>query len=81
MKNIKFAKRLIQLNILFWIIYNTYFGWNFDAISELEKNCDTIFIVTINVSIAIYLMPLFSLYEKTIEAFTKINNQKKQQEQ
>jgi hypothetical protein len=81
MKNIKFAKRLIQLNLLFWIMYNTYFGWNFDAISELEKNCDTIFIVTINVSIAIYLMPLFSLYEKTIEAFTKINNQKKQQEQ
>jgi hypothetical protein len=81
MKNIKFAKRLIQLNLLFWIIYNTYFGWNFDAISELEKNCDTIFIVTINVSIAIYLMPLFSLYEKTIEAFTKIKNQKKQQEQ
>jgi hypothetical protein len=81
MKNIKFAKRLIQLNILFWIIYNTYFGWNFDAISELEKNCDTIFIVTIKVSIAIYLMPLLSLYEKTIEAFTKINNQKKQQEQ
>jgi hypothetical protein len=81
MKNIKFAKRLIQLNLLFWIMYNTYFGWNFDAISELEKNCDTIFIVTINVSIAIYLMPLFSLYEKTIEAFTKIKNQKKQQEQ
>ena len=78
MKNIKFAKRLIQLNLLFWLIYNTYFGWNFEAISEVEKNCDAIFIIIIKVSIAIYLMPLLSLYEMTIQAVFKINNQKEE---
>jgi len=78
MINIKFAKILIQLNLLFWVIYNTHFGWNWDATSEIEENCDTIFKVILQSALVIYIMPLFSLYEKTIEVLNKINNEKRE---
>jgi hypothetical protein len=67
MKLIKFAKLLVQLNILFWIIYNTYFGWNLYAASEAEANLDKIFMTIMKVAVALYLMPLFSLYESLFQ--------------
>jgi hypothetical protein len=72
MKKIKLAKAIIQLSLLYWVIYNSYFGWNYHAQSTLEENCDTLFSIMVNIAIVIYIMPLFHLYESVI---------KKQQEQ
>lgn len=68
MKKIKLAKSIIQLNFLFWVIYNAYFGWNATASTQIEENCDTIFSLMIKVAIVIYIIPLFSLYESIIKS-------------
>jgi hypothetical protein len=72
MKAIKLAKAIIQLSLLYWVIYKSYFVWNYTAQSTLEENCDTLFSIMVNIAIVIYIMPLFHLYESVI---------KKQQEQ
>ena len=76
MKKIKNAKLIIQLNLLFYVVYNTYFGWNFHSVTKFEDNCDYIFTIIMKIAIVIYIIPLFSLYESTIEILSK-----KQQEQ
>jgi hypothetical protein len=76
MKKIKYAKLIIQLNLLFYVVYNTYFGWNFHSVTNIEDNCDSIFTIIMKIAIVIYIIPLFSLYESTIEILSK-----KQQEQ
>jgi hypothetical protein len=67
MKKIKLAKAIIQLNLMFWVIYNTYFGWNATALTQIEENCDFIFLLMMKVAIVIYIIPFFSLYESIIE--------------
>jgi hypothetical protein len=67
MKTIKIAKAIVQLNLLFWVIYNSYFGWNYTAQNTIEENCDSIFSVVMKLAIILYLIPLFKLYELTIE--------------
>ncbi len=82
MKFIKLAKLVIQLALVFWVIYNTYFGWNWEAVSELEKTCDSIFSIVVKIGIFLYLLPLYYLYEGTIaraeevakERNTNLNN-------
>jgi hypothetical protein len=71
MRKIKLAKAIIQLNLLYWVIYNSYFGWNYTAQSTLEENCDTLFSIMVNIAIVIYIMPLFHLYESVIELLNK----------
>jgi hypothetical protein len=67
MKSIKLAKVIIQLNLLYWVIYNSYFGWNYTSQSTSEENCDTLFSIMVNIAIVIYIMPLFHLYESVIK--------------
>jgi hypothetical protein len=71
MKKIKFARTLIQLNLLYWVIYNSYFGWNYTAQTTLEENCDSVFSIVMYLAIVIYLIPLFLLYETVIELLNK----------
>jgi hypothetical protein len=71
MKKIKFAHTLIQLNLLYWVIYNSYFGWNYTAQTTLEENCDSVFSIVMYLAIVIYLIPLFLLYETVIELLNK----------
>jgi len=74
MKKIKFGYRLIQLNLLYWIIYNTYFGWNLHPVSKVEENFDYVFSFIWRVAIIIYLMPLVSLYESAIKSKNNENS-------
>ena len=67
MKSIKLAKTMIILNILFIVIYNSYFGWNVYPISEAEKSCDNIAHFVNIVAILFYLLPLTDFYESTIK--------------
>lgn len=67
MKNIILAKTLIVLNILFIVIYNSYFGWNLHPVSDAERICDTIVHYVDVIAIFFYLLPLADLYEKALK--------------
>lgn len=66
MKRIKLAKQLSTLLIIYFVVYNTYFGWNRLPINEAERICDYIFKAGVYFSIGIYLSPLLNIYEKFI---------------
>ena len=67
MKTIKFAKKMFLFTWVFFFIYNTYFGWNYDAQSIAEANCDQTFIWSIKIALFIYLLPIFQVYEKVVK--------------
>lgn len=67
MKLIKIAKLIILINFLYYIVYNTYFGWNFHSLTQIESICDSIYLMINEIAIVLYIFPLFSLYESTIE--------------
>jgi len=67
MKKIKFATTTMAILLLFFVIYNTIFGWNQIAISEAEKTCDYIFKVGMSIAWAFYFLPLFDIYEDFVE--------------
>lgn len=67
MRNIKLAKNLIALAWVYYLIYNTYFGWNWHSESISESNCDTIFKIIIYVGLIIYIIPFLKLYEKIVK--------------
>jgi hypothetical protein len=67
MKNIILAKVLIVLNIVYIVIYNSYFGWNLHPVSDAEKICDIIVHYVDAVAIFIYLLPLAHLYEAALK--------------
>jgi hypothetical protein len=67
MKNIILAKVLIVLDILYTVIYNSYFGWNLHPMSDAERICDNIAHGVNIVAIFIYLLPLADLYEKALK--------------
>lgn len=53
--------------VIFFIAYNTYFGWNKLAQSELEKTFDYIFANGTLIAVIIYFTPVLKVYEKWIE--------------
>lgn len=67
MKTIKFAKKCMIVLVLFFIAYNTYFGWNKLPESELEKTLDWLFEKGVVSSLVIYFSPVFNVYEKWIQ--------------
>ena len=67
MKRIKFASNLAIILALFFIVYNTYFGWNKFPENHAEEICDSIFSVGILFCLAIYISPLLKIYEKWVE--------------
>lgn len=67
MKNIILAKTLIVLNLLYIVIYNSYFGWNLHPMSDAERICDTIVHYVDVIAIFFYLLPLADLYEKALK--------------
>jgi len=69
MKTIKLAKAIIQFNFLYWVIYNSYFGWNLYPMSDAEKICDQILHYVFLVAICMYLMPVARLYELAIKKY------------
>lgn len=69
MRNINIAKNIQLFNLIYFLIYNIYFGFNWESQSVAESNCDTIFKAVLYVAFIIYLLPLFKLYEKAVELF------------
>jgi hypothetical protein len=73
MKKIKLAKLIIQFNLIFFVVYNAYFGFNPQSLTEIEENCDIIFSAITKIGLLIYILPLFTLYESAIESKEKVD--------
>lgn len=74
-KIINLAKNLITLNLIFYVIYNSWFGWNSEP-TELELIFDKIFLTTNIISLCLYIIPAAMIYEtfvKTAEEIAKKN--------
>jgi hypothetical protein len=67
MKKIKFATTTMMILVLFFVIYNTVFGWNKLPINEAEKTCDYIFKTGMHFALVIYFLPLLDVYQNFIE--------------
>lgn len=74
MKKIKFAEWLIVLLAIFFVVYNTIFGWNNQPVNNVEKTCDTIFTLGLYLAWFIFLLPIFDLYKYHVN---KIENEDK----
>lgn len=69
MKLINIAKTIWIFNWCYYIIYNVYFGFNWEPQSIAESNCDTVFKVVVYGALILYLIPLFRIYEKAVRLF------------
>ena len=69
MKKIKFATRIFIALLLFFIVYNTYFGWNKFPESDMEEFFDHIFHTGTYLAWAIFLLPLADVYSDFIKRF------------
>lgn len=68
MRNIKIAQTIWFFNWIYFLVYNIYFGFNWESKSVAESNCDTVFKIVLYTAFIIYLLPLFKLYEKAVES-------------
>jgi hypothetical protein len=73
MKLIKIGRSILIVTFLYFFIYNSYFGWNLEPINETEELCDKISKIFFNIGFILYIMPLFRLYEDTIDKHNKLN--------
>ena len=62
-KLIRISKFMFMSNFIFWIIYNTYFGWNKTPINESERLFDNVYNIVFFISVILYIIPLFRIYE------------------
>ena len=67
MKDIRIARMILLLSVLFWFIETWYFGWNDTPINKAEITCDRIVEYGILIAIGIYLSPLARYYEKKVK--------------
>lgn len=70
-KRIALGKVIICVSVLYFVIYNTYFGWNKTPINRTEKIFDSIFIVSFFLGAGIYISPIFKLYEIMVNKYDK----------
>jgi hypothetical protein len=66
MERIKLAINIARILTIYFLIYNTIFGWNMEPINEYEKICDTILSIGMKLTAIIYFSPLFKVYENYI---------------
>tara|TARA_R110001632_G_scaffold146924_1_gene263937 strand:- start:545 stop:766 length:222 start_codon:yes stop_codon:yes gene_type:complete len=67
MKKINLAIKLMLGLIVFYLIYNTIFGWNSEPINEYEKGCDIVAKLWYKICIFLYLLPVLDLYEDLVK--------------
>ena len=73
MKQLKLSARLFILASVYFIIYNTYFGWNLYPQSAAEQLCDEWWHGLVVVSFILYIWPALEMYENTLR---KMDQQK-----
>lgn len=74
MKYTKFVKtgsKMMTLGFVIFFLQNIYFGWNKEPLSKLEEYIDIINKIVLYLGLAIYLIPVFTLYEEFVEKLDK----------
>lgn len=61
-KYFKISRNIFIFSFIYWVSYNTYFGWNYHSESELETLFDTIYNMLLLISLYIYFKPLGYIY-------------------
>jgi hypothetical protein len=67
MKRLKVARYMFWGLLIFFVTYNTYYGWNTQPINETEAALDSIFKLWFYVHLIIYFLPLLDLYENAVK--------------
>lgn len=68
---LKIGVWIIQIGFVYFLIYNTLFGWNPHPINEAERLCDDIFKWTMRIGVVFYFMPLLDYYFIWVKGFYK----------
>lgn len=53
--------------LIFYVTYNTYYGWNWEPINETESALDIVTNWWFHITFIIYFLPLFDLYENAVK--------------
>lgn len=62
-KNIGRAGTIVWfISCMFFLIYNTYFGWNLKPINESEIFCDNLFENAMSLGLILYIYPFMRAY-------------------
>ena len=67
MKRMNIAVLLFFANSIFWITYNSIYGWNLKPVDELETLLDTIYSKVNIVVVILYFSPLIDIYSNWVE--------------
>tara|TARA_R110000851_G_scaffold87648_1_gene191049 strand:- start:18064 stop:18327 length:264 start_codon:yes stop_codon:yes gene_type:complete len=71
MKWINVATIILGLSTIFYLSYNTYFGWNLEPHSVAEVWCDIISQGSYKLACILFLSPLVGWYVDFIESHEK----------
>ena len=66
-KYIKLSRVVMVINLLFYVIYNSYFGWNEYPSNEIEIFLDKTFFIVSKGIIILYIIPGLNTYEAFIK--------------
>ena len=71
MKTLKAGTLIMITNLVYFIIYNTYFGWNNLPINKSELICDIIYKTISNIALIIIMIPLAFIYINAVKKYDK----------
>lgn len=63
---LKWFKIIVTIAFVYYLIYNTYFGWNEKPINDYEKYCDRAFQVMIGIAIGKFIVSLTLFIELVV---------------
>ena len=65
MKFIKIGENVLMISLIFYIVYNTVFGWNKEPINLYEEIRDVICQLGFFIGLVIYIITLLNMYVKS----------------
>jgi len=65
-KILRQAKFIMIGNAIFYILYNTYFGWNALPINDTELLFDKVSKFAFYFGVFLYILPAFKLYQSAV---------------
>ena len=74
---VKIGTTITYVGILYFLVYNTAFGWNYTAQSPAEVVCDEIFKWVMKLALLFFFWPFVDWYYVWTEQFYSKNNQSK----
>lgn len=75
---LKVFRYLTQLNVVYFVIYNSYFGWNNLPLSNDEKICDNILKWSFVISLGIFLAAVINFIELVVNYIKTQQNENNQ---